>query len=234
MADEIISTNVDEIGDFWTREVCPFVKPIVEADPRQAPSPIGTAVLIAFREKQYLLTAKHVLADHIHGRALGAAYTFLPEQTEIRGPFLTVDDPFDLALVELSMSAPHPLKVQQHLALEVRNGEMCLFVGLQARTKSWDIDVKRNTLRPAPLSYLGQVCNSSPERFSIRFNEKNLRRSGVKQPPVGKLNGISGCGVWVLRNDMPKLAGIIIEYHRRQSKIIATNSRMLWEMLKKI
>ncbi len=234
MADEIISTNVDEIGDFWAKAVYPFLKPIVEADSREEPSPIGSAVVIAFRAKHYLVTANHVVAAHIDGSAAGAAYTFLPEQTEIRGPIHRVDDPFDLALVELSTSAPQSLRLPQHLALDARKGEMCLFVGLQARIKSWHVDANRNTLRPSPLSYLGNVCNSSPERFSIRFNQKKLHRSCVRQPPVGRLNGISGSGVFVLRDDMPKLAGIIIEHHPMRSEIIATSSFVLWEMLKRV
>jgi hypothetical protein len=54
MADEIISTNLDEIGDFWGREVLQFLKPIVEADNRLEPSPIGSGVTIAFQGKHFL------------------------------------------------------------------------------------------------------------------------------------------------------------------------------------
>jgi len=234
MADEIISTNLDEIGDFWGREVLQFLKPIVEANNRLEPSPVGSGVIIAFGGKHYLVTANHVISAHLDGTAKGAAYTYLPEQTQILGPILSVNDPFDLALVELPTPALRCLTLPRHLALKVRDGELCLFVGLQARPKSWKIDSERHTLRPTPLSYLGMVRNASQERFGIRFNQKQLRRGGAKWPPVGKLNGISGSGVFVLRDDMPALAGIIIEYHGMQSEIVSTSSLVLWEMLKRI
>jgi hypothetical protein len=79
---------------------------------------------------------------------------------------------------------------------------------------------------------MGIVLKPSAERFSIRFREKQLCRSGAKQNPIGKLNGISGAGVFVLREDSPKLAGIVIEYHKRASEIIATSSLALWYMFR--
>lgn len=96
----------------------------------------------------------------------------------------------------------------------------------------WEMDSQRHKVRPRPLSYLGAIRKSSPTRFSIRFSDKHPHRSGVKQNAVGKLNGISGAGVYVLRNDSPKLAGIVIEYHPRQSEIISTSAVALWEMMR--
>jgi hypothetical protein len=192
------------------------------------PSPIGSAVLVTSGAKQYLLTARHVIAPHLEGsanedRPKGAPYSFLPEQIEIVGPVDIVEDPIDLAVIKVP-AAPRPcLRMPQHLALEVRDGEPCLFVGFQARPKSWTMDQSRRTLRPRPLSYMGKVCNASPARFSIKFSQKQLYRGGVKQNAVGKLNGISGTGVFVLRNDTPRLAGIVIEYHAHRSEIVATS-----------
>jgi hypothetical protein len=79
---------------------------------------------------------------------------------------------------------------------------------------------------------MGAVLKPSPERFSIRFNERQLYRSGVRQNAVGKLNGISGAGVFVFGQNGPRLAGIVIEYQKRTSEIIATSSLVLWSMFK--
>ena len=237
MKDEVVSTNLDVIGDFWAKEVYPYLKPIVEADYRQQPSPIGSGVLIAFRSKQYLVTAGHVIAPHVGkgtgGIPKGAPYCFLPEQVEIRGPIDIADEPFDIAVIEVPTASRPCLKLPQHLALDIRDGELCLFVGFQARERSWAMDSQRHTLRPRPLSYLGANRKSSPTRFSIRFSDRQLHRSGVKQNAVGKLNGISGAGVYVLRNDSPKLAGIVIEYHPRRSEIVSTSAVVLWEIMRK-
>jgi hypothetical protein len=74
---------------------------------------------------------------------------------------------------------------------------------------------------------MGTVLKASDLRFSIGFNEKQLYRSGAKQNAIGKLNGISGAGVYVIRNDAPKLAGIVIEFQKLASEIIATRSTAL-------
>jgi len=56
---------------------------------------------------------------------------------------------------------------------------------------------------------MGRVLKPSAERFSVRFNEKKLYRGGVPHNAVGKLNGISRAGVFVLRQDSSRLAGIV-------------------------
>src|SRR5208282_2740772 len=199
--DELISSNIGEIGDFWAKAVLPYVKPIAEANERLEPSPVASSVVVAFGAKQSLVTAGHVISPHLEGTALeqqakGAPYSFLPEQIQLVGPVDIAADPIDLALITIPATRPS-LRMPQHLALEVRDGEPCIFVGYQAREKSWAMDGSKHTLRPRPLSYLGKVYKASPARFSIKFSQKQLYRDGVKQNAVGKLNGISGAGVFV-------------------------------------
>ena len=170
---------------------------------------------MTFGIKEYLVTAGHVIDAHLQGsgqqRPLGAPYSYIPEQVDIEGEVDIAGNPVDLAVIPLSSASRRGLRIPQHLALEVKKGERCLFVGFQARSKSWEIDSSRFTLRPRPLSYMGTVYDVRPERFSIRFSDKKLYRGGAKQNPVGKLHGISGAGVFVLRQDSPRLAGIVIE-----------------------
>jgi hypothetical protein len=236
MIDEIISTNPDEIGDFWAKAVYPYAAPIIEANERFEPEPIGSAVRVTFEAKECLVTAAHVIDSHLPGSGKeppkGAPYSYVPEQIQIEGEIVTAADPIDLAIIRLPRASGPGLRLPQHLALDVKEGEICLFVGFQARPKSWIIDSSRLTLRPQPLSYMGIVLKPSAERFSVRFNEKKLHRSGVKHNAVGKLNGISGAGVFVLRQDSPRLAGIVIEYHKRDSEVVATSSLALWQMFR--
>lgn len=228
MQDEIISTNIDEIGDFWTKVVYPYAAAIFEANKRLEPDPIGSAVRVRLSKKEYLVTAAHVIEPHLQGsgreRPQGAPYAYIPEQVDIEGEVVTAGDPIDLAIIPLPSASRPGLSLPQHLALDVKEGERCLFVGFQARSKSWEINPSGQTIRPQPLSYMGTVLKRTDLRFSIRFNEKQLYRSGAKQNAIGKLNGISGAGVYVIRNDAPKLAGIVIEFQKRASEIIATSS----------
>ncbi|HWH57448.1 MAG TPA: hypothetical protein VN682_07440 [Terriglobales bacterium] len=234
MKDEIVSTNPDEIGDFWAKLVYPYAAPIVEANERLEPDPIGSAVRVTFAAKEYLVTAAHVIEGHLQGsgkeQPRGAPYSYIPEQVGIEGEVLSAAGPIDLAIVPLASASRPGLRVPQHFAFDARQGERCLFVGFQGRASSWMIDPSRQVLRPRPLAYMGTVSKPTPERFSIRFNQKQLYRSGTKQNAVGKLNGISGAGVFVLRHDSPRLAGIVIEYQKRVSEIIATSSLALVSM----
>jgi hypothetical protein len=236
MANEILSTNADEIGDFWAKAVYPYAAPIVEANERLEPDPVGSAVRATVAAKEYLITAAHVIKDHLQGSGKeelrGALYSYIPEQVEIEGDVVTAANPIDLAIVPLKSASRSGLRIPEHLALDVKEGERCLFVGFPARPKSWDIDRSRQTLRPQPLAYMGTVRTPSVERFSIGFNQKQLYRSGAKQNAIGKLNGISGTGVFVLREDSPRLAGIVIEHQKLASEIIATSSLALWDMFK--
>jgi hypothetical protein len=155
MADEIISTNADEIGDFWAKAVYPYAAPIVEANERLEPDPIGSAVRIRVAQREYLAPAAHVMEGHLQGsgkeQAKGAPYSFIPEQVEIEGEVVTARDPIDLAIIPLSSASRPGLWLPRHLALEVNEGERYLFGGFQARSKSWEVKDARSANAPRSL-----------------------------------------------------------------------------------
>jgi hypothetical protein len=231
---EMISSRADEIGDFWAKLVYPYLTPVVEADRKERPVPIGSGILVSHKAKDYLLTAYHVTEGACASHEGGALYIFAPEQIEIAGVNNHVPDPFDLSMTELPPPPRRCLQLPRHLAADIREGELCLVLGFPARSKSWQLDHARHSLRPAPLSYLGTVFRSSAGRFSVRLSRKHAHRNGRKLPRIGKLNGISGGGAFVLRNDRPRLAGVVIEYHSNTAEIICTDSAALWSLAKQI
>jgi hypothetical protein len=230
---EAITHDITELNRTWASYVYPFVKPIFEADAKERPDPIASSVLVSSAQKQFLLTAHHVIAEPPQFVEYGALYTFLPEEFQLSGqPALSALDPHDIALVEIPQAQRRCLRLPQHLALDVRQGEVCLIFGYQARAKCWDIDNARHTLRPTPFSYLGAVSSTSDSKFTVRFNGSQAKRGGKSIPNVGKLNGISGGGAFVLRNDRPRLAGVLIEYHANKGMLVCTNSAAVWTMAK--
>jgi hypothetical protein len=231
---ELIASNIDALGDFWAKQVYPFIKPIVEADRNGRAAPIGSGILVSYTGKEYLLTAHHVTEDACNSDEGGALYTFAPEQVEIMGVNNHVADPFDLSMTELPPPSRRCLKLPRHLAADIRQGELCLILGFPARAKSWNLDHAGHTLRPAPLPYLGTVFRNAPGRFSVRLGRKHTYRNGQKQPRRGKLNGISGGGAFVLRSDRPRLAGVVIEYHSNSAEIICTDASAVWSMARRI
>jgi hypothetical protein len=224
----MIAHNVDELGDFWAKDVHPFTKPILEADESGEPCPKGTCILASSREKQYVMTAKHVTAVPALNLAYGALYTFLPEQVEITGPFHSVNNPFDFSMAEIPVEPDRCLRFPDHLTFDVRQGDLCLLLGYPARRRSWEFDRTRFTLKPTPLPYLGHVISTSTTHFSVRLSPKRVYRHGKRLQRLYKLDGISGGGAFVLRHGKPRLAGIVIEYHATRAEIVCTNSTIAW------
>jgi hypothetical protein len=226
-----LAHNVDELNSKWGWSVYPYTKPILEADARGRPCPVGSSVLVSLRGKQHLLTANHVTSPPPDGFDCGALYSFLPEQLELTGPVIyTPNHPYDLCLVEIPASPRRCLRLPEHLAFDIREGELCLLFGFPARTRSWEFDRSRHSLRPSPLSYLSSVQGVSEGHFTVKMSSKRLQANGRKASLI-KLNGVSGGGVFVLRNDRPRLAGILIEYHKNEGKALCTNSTVIWSLV---
>jgi hypothetical protein len=226
--------SVGELNHRWASYVYPYVKPILEANAKGRPDPLASSVLVSWREKQYLLTAHHVIAEPPDHEMFGALYSYLPEQVEITGPSLSALDPHDIGFVEIPQASRRCLRIPHHLAFDVREGERCLIFGFQARAKCWDLDNARHTLRPTPFSYLGVVSSTSATHFTMRLNPKEVQRDGKPFPSLGKLNGISGGGAFVLRDDSPRLAGVLIEYHANRARLVCTNSASVWSLAKQL
>jgi hypothetical protein len=224
----MIAHTVDELGDFWAKDVHSFIKPILEADERGEPCPKGTCILASAREKQYVMTANHVTAASALHPEYGALYSFLPEQVEITGPFHCVSSPFDLSMAEIPLEPDRCLRFPDHLAFDVRQGDLCLLLGYPARRRSWEFDRTRLTLKPTPLPYLGRVISTSTTHFSVRLSLKHVHRHGKGLQRLYKLDGISGGGAFVLRGGKPRLAGIVIEYYANRTEIVCTNSTVAW------
>src|SRR5262249_13019203 len=113
-------------------------------------------------------------------------------------------------------------------------GERSLLYGYPAREKSWDVDRAEGTIRPSSLPYLSDILKVSPERLIVKLNRKRCLREGGPIQEIGKLNGISGGGVFVLRNDSPHLAGIVIEHHSKTSEVICISSTVIGAMAARI
>jgi S1-C subfamily serine protease len=114
---ETVARTVSELNYKWARYVLPYVKPIFEANEKGEPDPIASGVLVSLREKQYLLTAHHVIADPPAHELCVALYTFLPEQMQVTGPAVGALDPHDVALVQIPQSPRRCLRLPHHLTM---------------------------------------------------------------------------------------------------------------------
>jgi hypothetical protein len=226
----MIARTIEELNAAWAKMVYPFTKPLFEPNQKGVPEPIGSSVLVSHGATEYLLSATHVIAPHITAQSQdevpgGALYSYLPEQVKISGIIHSLPDPYDICLIEIPQGARDCLLLPDYVAPDVNVGEMCLLFGFPARDKNWKIDSPQLRWQAAPLSYLGTVYRKYDTSFTIRLSQKHVNRDGKRLQRLGKLNGISGGGAFVLRNDRPRLAGTIIEYHKNRSEIVCTYSR---------
>jgi len=239
---EIITSDLQELCTFWRKAVTPFVTLIVQAakTDRERALPVASGIFVRSQKKRYLLTAHHVtrqnLADDPAERVGALYYAELSEFSELGGSCQYLEDPYDLNMTEISIGGRF-LRLPVDLALDVRDGERCLMYGFPARSKSWKIERWGRgefALGSRPFSCIGTIYKASPLSFTIRVSLKQISFQRKKLQRIGKLNGISGGGVFVIRNDAPKLAGVMIECIRNRAELVCTNSRLVLEMARKI
>jgi hypothetical protein len=234
---EIIANNIDDAVEFLAREIYPYTAAIIEADRHSRPSPVGSGVLVSYQSKHYLLTAHHVTATHLEESGVqpnSPLYALFSERWEIGGVSHAIGDPFDISMTKMPVTSRKALRFPDHFAFDVTPGEACFVFGFPARSKAWNIDLRRFTLRPTPLTYLGSVYRLTFGGFSVKLSRKHVSSRGKKLPRLGKLNGISGGGAFVLRNDAPRLAGIITEYHSNTAEIVCTGSGIVAEIVRQL
>lgn len=170
---EAIAHTWSEVNAAWGRCVLPFVRPILEADEKGRPDPVASCVLVSWREKQYFLTAQHVIAEPSNRDFYGALYAYLPEEMPITGPAISAPDPYDIALVENPQGAARYLRLPRHMAFDVCDGEPCLIFGYQARAKCWNFDHTHRTFR-APAETPRRLLCEPNERPKLSVEELRL------------------------------------------------------------
>lgn len=69
---------------------------------------------------------------------------------QLIGPVVSALDPHDVALVQIPQSPRRCLRLPHHLTFDVRQRELCLVLGYQARQKCWEFDRVRHSVRPQP------------------------------------------------------------------------------------
>jgi hypothetical protein len=83
-------------------------------------------------------------------------------------------DPHDLALVQIPQSPPRCLRLPHHLTFDVRQRELCLVLGYQAREKDWEFDSVRHSVRPNRFRFSG----SNRESHEASSRESKAAVSG--------------------------------------------------------
>jgi hypothetical protein len=211
---------------------------------------IGSGILVRFEDRPCLATAKHVL-DYNDGDIYDplnnptTLYVGNPAGgscVELTGEATRCEDPYDVALVELSVDTQIGLWDCEYLNPDIDFSQSTLTVkfGMAMGYPVGTVKKDETSLkvRHDPLIYSNAGCDWSGNCVRIPVDPRRAV-SGNTRYDIGALNGISGGGVFWLRSvSEPEaadhLAGIITEYDPDSKRLFATDVNSLRRLFAKL
>src|ERR1039458_3947712 len=237
--------DLDQAAGTLARRMYHTVLPIIGADERGRHDAIGSGILIAFGTRRFLATAAHVLEHNDENGSTNplwkatTLYLGNPGNPHVRllGDAPKATDPADVALVELGdetlagLENCHFLNADHDFAAASTSSNFAVAIGYQNRASKPNEDLK--TVKHEPLIF----SNSGSHRKGIHIYlpmDWTKVRDGDLIRSIGKLNGISGGGLFWLRTltdpeSCDPLAGIIIEHANKTLK--ATDVHLLRHLI---
>jgi hypothetical protein len=215
---------------------------------------VGSAVLLDAGEHAFVLTASHVLDHESSGELLLGR---IGSAVSLRGPRALTrippggsreDDHVDLAMVHLTDTARASFLPEEFINLsQLHSGPP---VDGDFILAGYPISQQPKRLIPGDDSVrlYGLLAGEeeSPtyvkDRYDrensllLRFKKEDTWRKGVGRAVAPDLYGVSGCGIWHLKDltaaSKPRLCAIAIEWHRGNAKrILGTRIRVALEEL---
>jgi hypothetical protein len=249
MLNNILNEDLDEESIAVAREFLPSVRPLFTVNERFGPELKASCVLFSLEDIRLIITAGHVF-DDLQGSAIYVGGE--KRLVQLRGQYFRTKpngslekDRFDLAFMELDADAlaiignirflqsgdldPNDIAAKSHL--------YCI-LGYPA-TKNVHVDYERHKTLLTPYIF----SSNSPDfdvyrrinileesHILINFDRKRTTNKTYKILTAPKLHGISGGGIWRIRDyskvaslsgpSAKKLVGIIIESHPMHKVII--------------
>jgi len=193
------------------------------------PISIGTAILLCSENRKFMLTAYHVIKSNYTPFFIPSENNFLGLDAKINIPSEKINNnqqvPIDLAILELSdknineLSKLYkwiPINIESAKYIHQKN-DKCILFGFPATKIDRNFKDQKVTNIPLKLTtYILDIINK--RYFSVRFNRDHKYSENNRFAPLPY--GMSGCGVWIFKNNtIPILIGIAIEYDKT-NKII--------------
>jgi hypothetical protein len=242
--------DVDRAALRLAERLRPTVLPICGATKDGEYDAIGSGILVRFEDRPCLATARHVL-DYNEGDIYDpltnptTLYVGNPaggSHVGLTGEATRSEDPYDVALVELSVDTQIGLLDCEYLnpdtdfspsTLTVKFG---MAMGYQVGTVK--VDETSGKVRHDPLIYSNAGCDRSGHYVCIPIDPQRAVYGNTPYE-VGALNGVSGGGAFWLRSlsepdAADQLVGIIIEYDPDSKKLFATDVNTLHRLFAKL
>jgi hypothetical protein len=224
-----------------------FTYPIFQFDRNDRPELIGSSVAVEFDDKYFLCTAKHVIERLDRSRPTYCPNSNLSKKgtfIELNGIYRYSEDAdgieFDLSLIDVSMNKDNFSFLNKSiisLGSKFRQTSYNVLLGYPLSknkpTKSIDSTRKEATSKFQPV---GVKLDSNIAFSQFRGIKKSVHigfryNLDYKKQLLPFPRGMSGCGVWnvpsVYKPNEFYLAGIFIEYHRKEKVGFATKSKYI-------
>jgi hypothetical protein len=233
------ATDLSEIANGLSERATEVTTPVYLANADRVPVAVGSGVLIQVGGARLLVTATHVLDERKNGHLLiQAVDSILPIGGEIatiysRDAMHPIDDHIDVSVVRLTGAPWDSEPLDRYLTLE----ELDLVRDLPSRNSyaviGYPESKQRNILKGTNLEAYAyralalECLDGAYQRLGhnrdtsilLGFDKRRMwgPEGAVTAPD---LYGMSGCGIWRFGRSVrfakspPKLAGIVIEWHR--------------------
>jgi hypothetical protein len=193
-ADRDVS-SVAEAASQAERLIQPALVAVYEADHRGRPRQIGTGFLVLWRDRPFVVTAKHTLYGHSYDEDPAEKLIFADGRLD-RLPSFGIDqivkaDEFDVAGFYADIYEPERCLSSDSLFRSSREGPNLITIfGYLAR------DFRRNdaTLRPKPWLYTDVEVAGEPGYVTMAYpKNRALETRSSRRTMTSRPEGLSGC-----------------------------------------
>jgi len=227
---------------------------------KSRPHPVGSSVLFKYQDRYFLVSAAHVF-KRFPLDTLGLFHShsmyYLNGHLQLSNPKVEMDDKIDIAIVELEKdfveTIPCDFQFYDLRWFNVDHDDIdemrYLIVGSPLTRYKLKLDIKKVHNYPFiflthPLhneGYFKKLKVETATHLLLNYNRKKIQDSSGEYQWGPKLEGISGCGIWIVSKfaSMQSFSdvsiyptAILIEYEAEYHSIVGTRMRVITEMLR--
>lgn len=231
-------SKVAEYGFF--EELVPCTRSLFSVSSREIPEFHGSGLFTRVSDRLYLITARHVLKEW--REAVPLCFDRGPNEQirQLEGSEYFVRDStgkeVDAAVVQLSVRASAEINEALVVPISLLKDEANAHDESRYAVAGYPVATNRDAVARenpeiTPSLYgvvttaavdldLSRLHKSPSDYLALNWNRKAAYSFEGRKLPGPKLHGLSGAPIWRIGGDQPFVAGILIEHHQGNSKII--------------
>lgn len=211
------------------------------------PKPLGSGVLVEYNNLHYLVTAGHVFEDKDRPTIILASgatsFLYICDCFEEKTKWMVSEEP-DIAILKFKEdfvqnidSSIFSFVTQREMVLNhsITDEVRYILLGFP-ETKTKIFHKEKRTVSEIQSYYLEGLQNkSNANQVALKFPNKGWTSfKNDNTFHAGKLNGMSGCGLWYMCASEVKLVGIFTDHIQEEQMLFATKLDVIHHLLNDI